>query len=92
MRNGAAGRARSSVKASELKIVAALTTGKGKRGIPVPGFTLYKTSKAAPDAIQQEIALRWQRQGIKVVTLVPGSSIAHVLASRPSLPAFRSAS
>ena len=65
------------VKASELKIIAALTTGKGKRGIPVPGFTLYKTSKAALDAIQQEIALRWQRQGIKVVTLLPGRVLTH---------------
>jgi NAD(P)-dependent dehydrogenase (short-subunit alcohol dehydrogenase family) len=28
------------VKAGKLKVMAALTTGKGKRGIPVPGFTL----------------------------------------------------
>lgn len=65
------------VKASELKVMAALTTGKGKRGIPVPGFTLYKTSKAALDAIQQEIALRWKNQGIKVVTLNPGRVLTH---------------
>jgi NAD(P)-dependent dehydrogenase (short-subunit alcohol dehydrogenase family) len=65
------------VKLSELKTIAALTTGKGKRGIPVPGFTLYKTSKAALDAIQQEIALRWQKQGIKVVTLLPGRVLTH---------------
>ena len=65
------------VKQSELKTIAALTTGKGKRGIPVPGFTLYKTSKAALDAIQQEIALRWQKQGIKVVTLLPGRVLTH---------------
>jgi len=65
------------VKAGNLKVMAALTTGKGKRGIPVPGFTLYKTSKAALDSIQQEIALRWKNQGIKVVTLNPGRVLTH---------------
>jgi NAD(P)-dependent dehydrogenase (short-subunit alcohol dehydrogenase family) len=65
------------LKAGELKTIAALTTGKGKRGIPVPGFTLYKTSKAALDAIQQEIALRWKTQGFKVVTLMPGRVLTH---------------
>jgi NAD(P)-dependent dehydrogenase (short-subunit alcohol dehydrogenase family) len=65
------------VKQSELKTMAALTTGKGDKGIPVPGFSLYKTSKAALDAIQTEIALRWQRQGIKVVTLLPGRVLTH---------------
>jgi len=65
------------VKASELKIMSALTTTSGKRGIPVPGFTLYKTSKAAMDAIQHEIALRWKKQGIKVVTLMPGRVLTH---------------
>ena len=65
------------VKASEMKTMAALTTGAGKRGIPVPGFTLYKTSKAAMDALQHEIALRWKQQGIKVVTLMPGRVLTH---------------
>lgn len=65
------------VKRSELKTMAALTTGKGSKGIPVPGFSLYKTSKAALDAIQQEIALRWAKQGIKVVTLMPGRVLTH---------------
>lgn len=65
------------VKAGKVKVMAALTTGKGKRGIPVPGFTLYKTSKAALDSIQQEIALRWKNQGIKVVTLNPGRVLTH---------------
>jgi len=65
------------VKASEHKVMAALTTGTGKRGIPVPGFTLYKTSKAALDSIQKEIAIRWGRQGIKVVTLMPGRVLTH---------------
>jgi NAD(P)-dependent dehydrogenase (short-subunit alcohol dehydrogenase family) len=65
------------VKMSEMKTIAALTTGKGQKGIPVPGFSLYKTSKAALDAIQKEIALRWRRQGIKVVTLLPGRVLTH---------------
>ena len=65
------------VKASKMKTMAALTTGTGKRGIPIPGFTLYKTSKAALDAIQREIAIRWKQQGIKVVTLMPGRVLTH---------------
>jgi len=65
------------VIASESKIIAALTTGKGRRGIPVPGFSLYKTSKAALDAMQQEMAIRWRRDGIKVVTLLPGRVLTH---------------
>jgi NAD(P)-dependent dehydrogenase (short-subunit alcohol dehydrogenase family) len=65
------------VKASEYKTMAALTTGKGEKGIPVPGFSLYKTSKAAMDAMQKEIALRWRRQGVKVVTLLPGRVLTH---------------
>jgi NAD(P)-dependent dehydrogenase (short-subunit alcohol dehydrogenase family) len=65
------------VKQGELKIMAALTTGKGEKGIPVPGFSLYKTSKAALDAIQHEIAIRWKRQGVKVVTLLPGRVLTH---------------
>jgi NAD(P)-dependent dehydrogenase (short-subunit alcohol dehydrogenase family) len=65
------------VKASDMKVMSALTTGRGKRGIPVPGFTLYKTSKAALDAIQHEIAIRWKQQGIKVVTLLPGRVLTH---------------
>ena len=56
----------------EQKVVAALTTGRGQKGIPFPGFTLYKTSKAALDSIQKEMALRWKRKDIKVVTLLPG--------------------
>jgi NAD(P)-dependent dehydrogenase (short-subunit alcohol dehydrogenase family) len=65
------------VKISEHKTMAALTTGKGKKGIPIPGFSLYKTSKAALDAWQKEIALRWKRQGVMVVTLLPGRVLTH---------------
>lgn len=73
------------VKASDYKTMAALTTGKGKRGIPVPGFSLYKTSKAALDSIQTEIALRWKRQGVKVVTLLPGRVLTHGEAPTPGM-------
>jgi len=65
------------VKKSEHKTIAALTTGKGDKGIPVPGFSLYKTSKAALDAIMKEVAIRWKRQGVKVVTLLPGRVLTH---------------
>ncbi len=65
------------VKAGDAKIMAALTTGKGNRGIPFPGFSLYKTSKAALDSIQNEIAIRWKRQGIMAVTLLPGRVLTH---------------
>jgi NAD(P)-dependent dehydrogenase (short-subunit alcohol dehydrogenase family) len=65
------------IKMGDKKIMAALTTGKGQRGIPVPGFSLYKTSKAALDALQQEIAIRWKRQGIKAITLLPGRVLTH---------------
>lgn len=65
------------IKMGDQKIMAALTTGKGQRGIPVPGFSLYKTSKAALDALQVEIAIRWKRQGIKVITLLPGRVLTH---------------
>lgn len=71
------------VRASELKVMSALTTGRGKYGIPVPGFTLYKTSKAAMDALQHEIAIRWKVQGIKVVTLMPGRVLTH---GEPAVP------
>ena len=65
------------VAAGEYKTIAALTTGKGRRGIPVPGFSLYKSSKAALDSIQQEMAIRWRREGAKVVTLLPGRVLTH---------------
>jgi len=82
------------VKKSDKKIMAALTTGKGKKGIPVPGFSLYKTSKAALDSIQQEIALRWKRQGVKVVTLLPGRVLTHgePAGSQGSIPIEKSIS
>lgn len=74
------------VAASRLKVMAALTTGQGQRGIPAPGFTLYKTSKAAMDALQREMALRWRRDGIKVVTLLPGRVLTH---GEPAAPGQR---
>lgn len=65
------------VAASDYKTIAALTTGKGRRGIPVPGFSLYKSSKAALDSVQQEMAIRWRSDGAKVVTLLPGRVLTH---------------
>lgn len=65
------------VKQSERKTMASLTTGKGKKGIPIPGFSLYKTSKAAMDAMQKEIAIRWKRQGVIAVSLMPGRVLTH---------------
>ncbi len=63
--------------ASEQRVIAALTTGTGERGIPVPGFSLYKTSKAALDSIQKEIAIRWKGRNVRVVTLMPGRVLTH---------------
>jgi len=65
------------IKMGDKKIISALTTGTGKHGIPVPGFSLYKTSKAALDAMQVEMAIRWKRQGVKVITLMPGRVLTH---------------
>jgi NAD(P)-dependent dehydrogenase (short-subunit alcohol dehydrogenase family) len=65
------------VKLGEHKTMAALTTGQGDKGIPIPGFSLYKTSKAALDSMQNEIAIRWKRQGIMAVTLLPGRVLTH---------------
>ena len=65
------------IKLGDKKIISALTTGTGKHGIPVPGFSLYKTSKAALDALQIEMAIRWKRQGVTVITLMPGRVLTH---------------
>jgi NAD(P)-dependent dehydrogenase (short-subunit alcohol dehydrogenase family) len=65
------------ILASEQRVIAALTTGQGKHGIPVPGFSLYKTSKAALNSIQKEIAIRWKSRNVKVVTLMPGRVYTH---------------
>jgi NAD(P)-dependent dehydrogenase (short-subunit alcohol dehydrogenase family) len=65
------------VVASEQKTVAALTTGKGKWGIPLRGFAFYKSSKAALDSLQLEIAKKGKSDGVKVVTLQPGIVDTH---------------
>lgn len=65
------------VIASEHKTVAALTTGKGKWGIPIRGFAFYKSSKAALDSLQLEIAKKGKSDGVKVVTLQPGVVDTH---------------
>ena len=65
------------VMASETKIMAALTTSKRENGIPAPGFSLYKTSKAALDAIWYELHLRWRGNGVKSIVLMPGRVLTH---------------
>ena len=60
------------VTASEKKTFAALTTGKGEWGIPIRGFAFYKSSKAALDSLQLEIAKKGKPEGVKVITLQPG--------------------
>lgn len=65
------------VKASDEGIVAQLTTGQGRRGIPVPGFAYYKSSKAAIDNLQFDIGRKGKRDGIRVVTLTPGRVATH---------------
>ncbi len=65
------------VMASEAKIMAALTTSKRENGIPGPGFSLYKTSKAALDSIWYELHLRWRGNDVKSIVLMPGRVLTH---------------
>ena len=65
------------VRASRQGLVATLTTGQGRSGIPVPGFAYYKSSKAALDNLQLDIGRRGQRDGVRVLTLIPGRVATH---------------
>jgi len=65
------------VMASDEKVVVSLTTSQGKRGIPVPGFAFYKSSKAAIDNLHRDIGRQGKRDGIRVVTLIPGRVATH---------------
>jgi NAD(P)-dependent dehydrogenase (short-subunit alcohol dehydrogenase family) len=58
--------------ASENGIVASLTTGQGRQGIPVLGFAYYKSSKAAIDNLFLDIARKGKKDGIRVITISPG--------------------
>jgi len=65
------------VKASEEKMVASLTTSQGRQGIPIDGFAYYKSSKAAIDNLYIDIGRRGRKDGIHVVTLIPGRVPTH---------------
>ena len=65
------------LKASGQGTVATLTTGQGRRAIPVPGFSYYKASKAAIDNFQLDVGRQGRRDGIKVLTLMPGRVATH---------------
>lgn len=65
------------VMASEKKIVASLTTSQGRQGIPIPGFAYYKSSKAAIDNLHIDIGRQGRRDGVHVITLIPGRVATH---------------
>ena len=65
------------VKASDDGVVASLTTLPGRSGIPVPGFAYYKSSKAALDNLQYDIGRKGKKDGVRVVTLMPGRVPTH---------------
>lgn len=65
------------LKASDHGVVATLTTGQGRRGIPVPGFSYYKASKAAIDNFQLDIGRQGKRDGVRVLILMPGRVATH---------------
>ena len=65
------------VAASEEKMVAQLTTSQGRQGIPIAGFAYYKSSKAAIDNLYIDIARQGRKEGIHVVTLIPGRVATH---------------
>jgi len=65
------------VVASEAKVIVSLTTSQGKQGIPVPGFAFYKSSKAAIDNLHRDIGRQGTRDGVRVVTLIPGRVATH---------------
>jgi NAD(P)-dependent dehydrogenase (short-subunit alcohol dehydrogenase family) len=64
-------------KASGEKMVVLLTTGQGARGIPVPGFAYYKSSKAAIDNLYMDIGRHGKKDGVRVLTLIPGRVATH---------------
>jgi NAD(P)-dependent dehydrogenase (short-subunit alcohol dehydrogenase family) len=58
--------------ASDDGIVASLTTGQGRQGIPVLGFAYYKSSKAAIDNLFLDVARKGKKDGVRVITISPG--------------------
>ncbi len=58
--------------AADNGIVASLTTGQGRHGIPVLGFAYYKASKAAIDNLFLDVARKGKSDGVRVITVSPG--------------------
>jgi len=71
--------------ASENGIVASLTTGQGRHGIPVLGFAYYKASKAAIDNFFLDVARKGKKDGIRVITISPGRVNTSSTESRPGM-------
>jgi NAD(P)-dependent dehydrogenase (short-subunit alcohol dehydrogenase family) len=65
------------VQASNEKMIASLTTSQGRQGIPIDGFAYYKSSKAAIDNLYLDIGRRGRKDGVHVVTLIPGRVPTH---------------
>ena len=65
------------LQASESGAVATLTTSQGRAGIPAPGFAYYKSSKAAIDNLQLDIGRKGQKDGVRVMILMPGRVATH---------------
>jgi len=63
--------------ASDAGIVASLTTGQGRHGIPVLGFAYYKSSKAAIDNLFLDVARKGKKDGVRVITISPGRVATH---------------
>jgi len=63
--------------AADNGLVASLTTGQGKHGIPVPGFSYYKGSKAAIDNFFIDVGRKGTKDGVRVITISPGRVPTH---------------
>ncbi len=63
--------------AADNGLVASLTTGQGQHGIPVPGFSYYKGSKAAIDNLFIDVGRKGKKDGVRVITISPGRVPTH---------------
>lgn len=71
--------------ASDHGLVASLTTGQGRHGIPILGFAYYKSSKAALDNLFLDIARKGRKDGVRVVTISPGRVDTHSETPNPRM-------
>ena len=71
--------------ASENGIVASLTTGQGRYGIPVLGFAYYKASKAAIDNFFLDVARKGKKDNVRVITISPGRVATSGAEARPGM-------